>query len=288
MIPAAILLASALPLAGLDAAAVMTNAAANMERAVDARRQYVYDQKVRAKLIRSDGKLSREEKRAYSAAPGESRTEKKLVSLEGAYRDSKSGKMVAYDQPRVKHKGMDIDAELIDDLIGSLVDSKKSRDGIPASLFPLRAADLPGYRFHLVETIELGGRPTHRIAFEPVRKSFCVAIGDDQEGACEGKQAWKGEALIDAEDQLPAGIQTQLAFKMPWAVKAFLGTNLRQSGFSVSYERVAPGVWFPRSYGTEFRLDVLFGYKRVITLSMDSANFQRTSAESTIEFKPVE
>ena len=74
---------------------------------------------------------------------------------------------------------------------------------------------------------------------------------------------------------------------MPWGVKVFLGTNLRQTGFSVSYVRVDSGVWFPATYGTEFRLDLLFGYHRVITLAMDSNDFRKTGAESEITFQPA-
>jgi hypothetical protein len=67
-------------------------------------------------------------------------------------------------------------------------------------------------------------------------------------------------------------------------VRAVFGSNLRQSGFAVTYQRLAENVWFPVSYGTEFRLDVLFGYKRVITLSLESVNFKRTEADTSIEF----
>ena len=49
----------------------------------------------------------------------------------------------------------------------------------------------------------------------------------------------------------------------PLLVRVVPGGNIRQTGFAVSYQRVAENVWFPVSYGSEFRLDVLFGYKRV-------------------------
>ena len=64
----------------------------------------------------------------------------------------------------------------------------------------------------------------------------------------------------------PLGIDSQLAFKIPWGIRVFLGTNLSQTGFSVNYQRVAENVWFPVTYGTEFRVSVLFRYKRTITL----------------------
>jgi hypothetical protein len=113
----------------------------------------------------------------------------------------------------------------------------------------------------------------HRIGFVPKQKKDC-------DGNC-----WKGEALVDAEEFQPVRVYTDLDFKMPWAVKAFLGTNVRQIGFNVTYQRVAPNVWFPLSYGTEFRIDVLWGYKRVITLALDSSGFQRGEAESAITYQ---
>ena len=93
-----------------------------------------------------------------------------------------------------------------------------------------------------------------------------------------------GEALIDAEDLHPVSIQTKLNFKMPFVVRAMMGTNLKQTGFSLTYARVSPGVWFPATYGTEMRLDVLFAYKRVITMSMESFDFKKAGAESSITF----
>jgi hypothetical protein len=43
-------------------------------------------------------------------------------------------------------------------------------------------------------------------------------------------------------------------------------------------------VWFPDTYGTEFRLDVLFAYKRVISLSLENRDFRRGEATSHVEF----
>ena len=84
----------------------------------------------------------------------------------------------------------------------------------------------------------------------------------------------------------PLQIETRLVPRIPFAVRTFLGTNLKQTGFTVTYTRVAPGVWFPATYGTEFRLDVLVAYKRVITMSMESSDFRRVAADSTVSFAP--
>jgi hypothetical protein len=82
----------------------------------------------------------------------------------------------------------------------------------------------------------------------------------------------------------PVRIDTHLARKIPWAVRTLLGTNLKQTGFGITYQRVAEGVWFPATYGTEFQIDVLFFYKRTITMNLESSGFQRTDAASKIDY----
>ena len=162
------------------------------------------------------------------------------------------------------------------------MDEKDSRDGIPHSLFPLRAKDLPGYKFTMKEQFDYQGRRTYKILFEPAEKHTCITIGDDDDG-CEGP-SWKGEAWIDVAELQPVRIETLQAFRIPWGVKVFLGTNVQQTGFSVSYQRLAENVWFPISYGTEFRFRVLWGYARTVTLSLLSKDFQKTDASSKIEY----
>ncbi len=71
---------------------------------------------------------------------------------------------------------------------------------------------------------------------------------------------------------------------MPWGVKVFLGTNVQQSGFSVTYHRLDENVWFPTGYGTEFRFNALWAYRRTVTLSLESSGFRRTGATSQIEY----
>jgi hypothetical protein len=268
------------PQAETDAAAIMAKVAANVEQATDARRQYVYQQLVRSSLVRSNGQISRKETRTYHVFPGEKSTEKKLASFAGQYRKGKS--LINYSEPGFEYKGIDIDADLIKSLTEDLVNEKGSRDGIPHSLFPLNSKKLGAYSFAWKGESEYKGRKTYRIAFEPREKKTCVEIGGDSEGDCD--EAWKGEAWIDAAELQPVRIVTDLAFKIPWGVRVFLGTNLRRTGFSITYVRVAENVWFPATYGTEFRLDVLWAYKRTVTLSLESSDFQKTGASSKIEY----
>ena len=258
-----------------DPATIMARVAANVEKATDERMRYVYRQLVRSSLVRSNGQTARKERREYSVAPGPKNTEKKLTSFSGEYRKGKE--MVPYSEPGFKYKELDIDGELFSDLTEDLVNSKESRDGIPHRLFPLRTKALDSYTFTWKgETVEKDRR-IYQIGFEPSAKR-CEGHRDD----CD--EMWAGDAWIDAEELQPVRIQTRLTFKMPWGVRVFLGTNLRQTGFSIRYARVAPNVWFPVSYGTEFRLDVLWRYKRTITLSLESDGFRRTDVKSDIQY----
>lgn len=277
-----LLLTGTIAFADDDAAAIMTKVAANVEKSTDARRQYVYKQSIISNLVRSNGQIARKEKREYQVFPTETGSEKKLVSLQGQLRRGKQS--TNYTETGFKDKDLDIDGDLIRDLIHDLVNNKKSRDGIPPSLFPLRTKDLPAYRFTGNGEVTYQGRRTFRILFEPVLKTHCISTGGDDD--CD-RPWWKGEAWIDAEELQPVRIQTQQSFQVPWGVKVFLGTNIRQSGFAIAYQRVAENVWFPVSYGTEFRFNVLWGYKRTVTLSLVSSDFQKASAASKIEYGAV-
>jgi hypothetical protein len=64
-----------------------------------------------------------------------------------------------------------------EDLINDLVDDEKSRDGIPASLFPLSTKNLPCYGFTSNGEVADQCRRTFRILFEPALKRDCITIG---------------------------------------------------------------------------------------------------------------
>lgn len=249
----------------------MAQVAANLERGSELRQRYVYTQKIRTRLLRTNSRLAREEHRVLTVTPSEKGTGKKLIHFEGQY--SEKDKLLSYSSPGFRTKDLDLDGELIESLSDDFVSDSASRDGINMHLFPFLAKDLPSYRFTLTGETQFQNRPAYRVLFEPLPD------------AAESRP-WAGEMLVDREDLHPLSIQTKLTFKMPFLVKSILGTNLRQTGFSISYTRLAPGIWFPATYGTEMRLDVLFGYKRVITMSMESSDFQQVSADSAITFHP--
>lgn len=268
----------------LTAAEIMAKVAANVESATEERTHYIYHQSVRSSLVRGNGKIARREKREYSAIPAPKATEKHLDSFTGEYRSGKQ--MVAYSEPRFKYKGVDLDGDLITDLTEGLVNDKDTRDGIPHQLFPFSSKDLPKYTFTLESEPQEHGRRMYQIAFEPLNKTNCVHIGGDEDDECGDSADWAGDAWIDAEELQPVRVITHLKWKVPWGIRVFLGTNLRQTGFTINYLRVAPNVWFPSTYGTEFELKVLWGYTRTITLSMENTGFKRAGATSTIEYTP--
>lgn len=254
-------------LPGLDE--VLRRVAENQEKAVSARLSIVYTQETRTRLMRGGAKVAREEKRRYTVAPTATATEKKLDFFEGNYR--KNGKLFPYTDPKFRHQGMDIDGDLVENMTDDMVNDKESRDGIPTYLFPLTAREQGHYNYRLAGTQKVNGVEAIRILFEPKK-------GDDE-------RSWAGEALVDPVEFQPIRVVTKLAFNIPWAVKVFLGTNVRQLGFTVTYRKVADGLWFPVSYGTEFHLRAVFVYGRTIVMSLDNRDFRRASAESSIRFE---
>ncbi len=255
---------------------ILDRLAANQEKAVDARKSIVYRQDSWVRLLRTNGKLSREEKRQYTAAPTEKGTEKKLEKFEGKY--EKGGKLYTYDAPKYKYKDMDIDGDLIEDLTDDLINDKKSRDGFSKDMFPLTRDEQRHYTFKLNGTRKVGGVDAWHIQFEPRKKDKDDEIDDDD-------RAWAGDVFVDPQDFQPLLVTTKLAFNIPMAVKVIFGIDIKQLGFNVTYRKVADDLWFPATYGTEFGLKVLFGYKRNITMNVTNTDFRKATAESTISFQ---
>ncbi|HYP14803.1 MAG TPA: hypothetical protein VEQ63_12820, partial [Bryobacteraceae bacterium] len=73
-----------------------------------------------------------------------------------------------------------------------------------------------------------------------------------------------------------------LAKRIPMAVKILLGTNLKGLGFSVAYEKVDDGVWFPSSIGGEFHLRAVFFYSRNISVDVKNSGFRRVDVQSRV------
>jgi hypothetical protein len=94
--------------------------------------------------------------------------------------------------------------------------------------------------------------------------------------------AWKGDAYIDTAAYQPVLVSTAMSRAVPFAVRTLLGTNLPGLGFSVTYEARPDGVWFPVSFGTEFKLRVLFFFAREITINAQNRDFEKTQVDSKI------
>ena len=254
-----------------EVAAIMVRVAVNQETARDARASYVYRQEQTIRMRRPGGKVAREQHAEYVVTPGKEGADKKLEKFEGKYQFK--GKYVTYDQPGYIYRGLDIDGDLIRDMADDMMNDKKSQDGIGHDLFPLTGEEQRKYDFRLVGKEEYRGRTVYRVAFQPKRGSD-FDIGD----------AWKGEALIDAEEYQPVSVETSMAGKVPGWVKVVFGTDVKGLGFSLSYQKFADGVWFPVSYGGEFAVRGLFFYRRNISVAMTNSDFQKTDVKSTLVY----
>ena len=249
---------------------ILSRLAENQERGVEARRRIVYRQDTFVRLLRTNGKLSREEKRRYTVTPSASGTEKKLDHFEGRY--ERGGRILSYEKPKFQYKDSDIDGDLIEDLTEDLVNDRKSRDGISKEQFPLTRSEQAHYRFRYDGLKPISGVDAYHILFEPKSKDY--------------DRPWSGDVWVEAREFQPLRVTTTLAMKIPLAVKLMLGTDIKQLGFNITYKKVDENLWFPATYGTEFNLKVIFGYKRNITLNVTNSDFRRTAADSTITFDP--
>ncbi|MGC4053376.1 MAG: hypothetical protein QM757_29085 [Paludibaculum sp.] len=104
---------------------ILKRVAENQEKAADARKTVVYRQDTFVRLLRTNGKMSREEKRQYTVTPDAKGTDKKLDKFEGRY--ERGGKILTYDKPNFQYKDTDIDGDLIEDLTDDMINDKKSR-----------------------------------------------------------------------------------------------------------------------------------------------------------------
>jgi hypothetical protein len=160
--------------------------------------------------------------------------------------------------------GMDID--LVENLRKNLAEDK-SKDGLGKGLFPLTTEQQAKYLFELKGRQTMNGRDVYHVSFRPKDKNDFD---------------WKGEAFIDTQEYEPVVVYTEMSRKIPLAVRTLLGTNLPGLGFSVTYDREPDGVWFPVSFGTEFRMRVLFFIARDISMSLTNTHFEKTHSDARI------
>ncbi|MGI9072669.1 MAG: hypothetical protein ACR2JB_15475 [Bryobacteraceae bacterium] len=249
----------------LTAQTIMLKVAANQDRAEKLRNRYVYQQHIRVATRRTNGKLAREETTDYLVATPDG-VKKELKHIDGRFWD--------------KHRYVDFHGDPVpeaDSLDGAIVESfrhdfvnAKSKDGFESDLFPLTTEEQKKYDFELLGEQTVHGRRVYRIAFGPKDKKDID---------------WAGEALIDAQDFEPVRVFTRLSRRIPFAVRTLLGTDVPGLGFNVEYRKFYDGVWFPVSFGTEFRLRAVFFINRDITVSLENSAFRHAAVESTIGYK---
>ena len=254
---------------------IMARVAESQNRAEEMRTAFVYHQSVLVRLNRSNGKLAREEYSEFTVTPTAKGVKKERTLFSGKLMDGR--KTVEFHEPGWEHKNVDIDADLANDLARDLTDDRKSKDGIARDLFPLRAKKQRRYVFKLDGTEEYRGMPVYRITFVPKK----VENHDDED-------EWAGEVLVHRQEYEPVLITTHLAVKIPLWVKTALGTDIQQLGFKISYQKFDEGLWFPVTYGGEFKVRALFLYARRVGISMQNSEFKRAVVESKVEFAPVQ
>jgi len=71
---------------------------------------------------------------------------------------------------------------------------------------------------------------------------------------------------------------TKLTGNIPLLVRT-MWFDLPGFGFSVDYKRQENGVWFPSSFGTEFRVHTgpVFFFNRDVAISVSNSAFERTN-----------
>ncbi|MGH9613937.1 MAG: hypothetical protein ACRD4P_12740 [Bryobacteraceae bacterium] len=260
-----------------DVDTIMAKVATNQDRAQAKRAAFIYSQKVWVRSFKTNGKLGCQQKTEYLVTPTEKSTGKKMVAMEEQC-GSKQSKNITCEATLPNDKGKEttsgIDPCLIQSLRDDLVNNKESKDGLDQELFPLTAKELPKYIFHLDGEDTVRGHAVYRVSFVPKKG------GDDPAD-------WKGEALIDKTEYQPVVVTTKLAEKIPLAVRVLLGTNIHGLGFNVVYDKFGDGLWFPVSYGAEFRVRVIFFWARNFSVSLSNSDFRRANVTSAIHFAPV-
>ena len=258
----------------LTAGEIMQRVIENQTRAQEARKQWVYTQEVFARSTQRNKTLMREETRTFRVLPSGKSTKRELLTVTG--------------QRRVKNKleryagalsGKDDDSidEWVSDLAEGKEDHDKSnggfRDAFGPNVFPLAGDKLKGYNFARKNDAEFRGHSVYSVEYKPKKKGKYGYEGDP----------WEGEVLVDKVSFQPVFISSFLAFKMPMAVKILLGTNIRDLGFKIEYDKFGD-VWFPVKGSGEFKLDAVWFFKRNGTYSMKCYDFKKGTAESSITF----
>jgi hypothetical protein len=260
---------------------IMARVAANQDRSEAERSHYVFLQHARV-VSRKGRTIMCEEVTDSRVTPSGAGSHQELLKLDGrllkkhkylTYTSLPPAKDVSNSQVETDHDSISVeiggdyaDRDMVEHMRSNLTNDK-SKDGIGARLFPLTSKSQGDYRFQLIGREQMHGHDVFHISFFPKDKS---------------DYGWKGDAYIDAAAYQPVLVSTAMARAVPFAVRTLLGTNLPGLGFSVTYEARPDGVWFPVSFGTEFKLHVLFFFTREITIDAQNRDFEKTQVDSKI------
>ncbi len=267
----------------LTAADIMSRVAANQDRSEAARTHYIYVQ--HAHTLSRKGKTTQcEELTDFRIIPKDKGSDQKLLTLDGRllYKgsylhytqlDAHASNVKDDDSLHIGAIGKDddpMDLDLVENMRHNLT-ADNSKDGIGAGLFPLTSKMQAFYTYTLAGRGPMNNHDCYHITFRPIDK-------DDY--------GWKGDAWIDATAFQPVLVHTTMARNVPFAVRTLLGTSVPGLGFTVTY---APqpadtpnALWFPITFGTEFKLHVLFFFNRTIVLDVRNHDFEQTHVHSTI------
>lgn len=246
----------------------MARVAANQDRSDKLRSEYVYKQHIHIATRKTGGKLMREETTDYLVVPTANGTKKELKLITGRYWHK--GRYLEFHGEPVPEPDS-LDGDLIQDFRSDLQDNR-SKDGFARDYFPLTTEEQKKYQFRLLGEETLQERRVYHLGFRPKDK---------------GEYDWAGEAYIDATDFEPVTVFTKLSRPFPFLVRTLL-IDLPGVGFNVQYRRQPDGVWFPASFGTEFRFRLFVLLSRDITISLENTAFEHTHVESRMKFEGPE
>lgn len=246
----------------LTAEAIMARVAANQDRSNLLRSEYVYHQHIHLVSQKTNGTQMHEESADYLVTPTPGGSKKDLQLLKGHYR--RKGRYFEFQGDPAPDQDS-LDGDMVHDFREDLANDK-SKDGLASDLFPLTTKEQEKYSLRLLGEETDQGRRVYRLSFRPKDK---------------GDIDWAGEAFIDATDFEPVRVFTKLSRPIPFLIRKFL-VDLPGVGFNVEYRRQPDGVWFPSSFGTEFKFRVLMFLSRNISVSLENSDFEHTNVQSRI------
>ena len=245
----------------------MARVAANQDRANMLRSEYIYHQRIRVMLQKASGQRMRDITSDYVVTPMPDGTRKELTHVEGYYRHK--GRYLAFRGKAAPLPDEDtIDGDMAQSFRDDLLNDK-SKDGLASDLFPLTTENQKKDSFQLLGQEIIHGRPTYRLKFRPKDRSDID---------------WAGEADIDVADLEPVRVYTRLSRPIPFLIRKFL-LDLPGVGFDVEYSRQPDGVWFPVSFGTEFRVRFMMFWARSIIVSMSNSDFEHAEVQHSMRFE---